>query len=103
MNREIYVMVDSVSGNFGEPFTMANHAELRREFENALKSPAVPAYAFRDCDVLHLGCFIPDVDSPRIIPAAVPTCVLRGGSYNVDEIRRQNSDVSSAAFELSSD
>ena len=102
MNREIYVMYDSVSQNFGEPFTMANSADLRREFEETVKNPAVPVYAIRDVCVLHLGTFIPDSDNPVIIPATVPTVILRGGNYNVEEMRGQNSAGSSAAPELHS-
>lgn len=102
MDREIYVMVDSVSGIFGEPFTMANDAELRREFEQTLKSPAVPAYTLRDVVVLHLGTLHPDRDNPCIIPAAIPCVVIRGGSYNVEEIRKQVFNDAAAASVLPS-
>lgn len=57
MKREIYVFMDSVSQNFGEPFTLANFAELRREFQKLCENPAVPAYAVRDTIVIHLGTF----------------------------------------------
>lgn len=100
MNREVYVMFDSVAQNFGEPFTMANSAEMRRSFEQTVKNPAVPEYAIRDVCVLHLGTFIPDPDNPRIIPVAVPNVEVRGGNYNVEEIRRQDSSLASAASEL---
>lgn len=100
MERELYVMYDTVSQAFGEPFTMANLAELRRQFEQIAANPAVPVYAIRDVCVLHLGTFVPDCDNPRIVPLAVPTVVLRGGSYNVEEIRGQSSSVSAATSEL---
>lgn len=103
MEREIYVMYDTVSQAFGEPFTMANLAELRRQFEQTVANPAVPVYAIRDVCVLHLGTFVPDSDNPRIVPLAVPTVVLRGGSYNVEEIRGQSSSVPASASQLHSE
>lgn len=103
MNRNIYVLFDSVSGNFGELFTLANDAEMRREFEQLIRNPAVPDYAVRDCCVLRIGSFIPDANNPRIVPEAVPPVVLRGGNYNVLEIRGQSSSVSAPASELHSE
>lgn len=97
MNREIYVMVDTVSGVFGEPFTMANDAELRREFEQSLLSPAVPAYTLRDVAVLHLGTLCTDRDDPRIVPTGIVSVVVRGGSYNVEEMRKQAFNDAAAA------
>lgn len=102
MKREIYVMYDMVSQSFGEPFTVANFADMRRQFEQTIANPAVPAYAICDVCVIHLGSFIPDPDNPVIIPEAVPSVVLRGGNYNVEEIRRQNSSVDAPASELHS-
>lgn len=100
MKREIYVFMDSVSRNYGEPFTMANAAELRRHFEQMVRNPAVPAYAIRDTVVIHLGTFIPDSENPIIVPENIPVVVLRGDSYNVDEIRKQDSDGTASAHEL---
>lgn len=57
MKRELYVFMDSVSQNFGEPFTLANFGELRREFQKLCENPAIPAYAIRDTIVVHLGTF----------------------------------------------
>lgn len=102
MKREIYVFMDSVSQNFGEPFTLANDAELRREFHKICENPAVPAYAVRDTIVIHLGSFYPDPVDPRIDPVSVPTVVLRGDAYNVEEIRGQGATCPPAASELSS-
>ena len=102
MKRELYVFMDSVSQNFGEPFTLANFAELRREFQKICENPAVPAYAVRDTIVIHLGSFVPDSVNPRIEPVSVPTVVLRGDAYNVEEIRGQSSACPSAAPELCS-
>lgn len=100
MKREIYVFMDSVSRAFGEPFTMANDAELRRHFRNMVEDCSVPAYAIRDTVVVHLGTFVPDPDHPHIDPDVVPFTVLRGDSYNVEEIRRQGSVVAATASEL---
>lgn len=102
MKREIYVFMDSVSQNFGELFTLANFAELRREFQKLCKNPAIPSYAIRDTIVLHLGSFYPDPTNPRIETLPVAITCLRGDAYNVDEIRGQSSDGSTAASELSS-
>lgn len=96
MRRELYVMVDSVSGNFGEPFTMANHAELRRQFEQIAANPALPAYALRDTLVVYLGALSADIENPCIIPAAVPTVILRGESYNYEKIRKCDSEMDAA-------
>lgn len=101
MKREIYVFVDSVSQNFGEPFTLANAAELRREFRKLCENPAVPDYAVRDTIVLHLGTFYPDAVNPRIEPLPVPVTALRGDVFDVDEIRRQSPDGPASAPELS--
>lgn len=103
MKREIYVFMDTVSRNFGEPFTMANDAELRRHFGQMVENPAIPAYAIRDTLVVHLGTFIPDPDHPHIEPDVVPFTVLRGDAYNVEEIRRQNASVDVTASELPAD
>lgn len=103
MKREIYVFMDTVSRGFGEPFTMANDAELRRQFEHMVKDSAIPAYAIRDTVVVHLGTFEPNADHPHIVPDAVPFTVLRGDSFNVDEIRRQISSVDASTSELCSD
>lgn len=103
MKRELYVFMDCVSQNFGEPFTLANFNELRREFQKLCENPAVPAYALRDTNVVHLGTFYPDPLNPRIEPLPVPITCLRGGSYNVDEIRGQSTACPSAAPELCSD
>lgn len=100
MKREIYVFMDSVSRGFGEPFTMANDAELRRHFERMAADVSIPAYAIRDTVVVHLGTFIPDSDNPCIVSDAVPAVVLRGDAYNVEEIRRQSSAVAAATHEL---
>lgn len=100
MKREIYVFMDSVSQNYGEPFTLANDAELRREFHKICENPAVPAYAVRDTIVIHLGTFYPDPVDPRIDPVPVPTVVLRGDGFNVEEIRGQSAPCSPAAPEL---
>lgn len=102
MKREVYVMYDMVSQAFGEPFTMANAAEMRRQFEQTVADPAVPVYAIRDVCVIHLGTFVPDPDNPCIVPEAVASVVLRGGNYNVEEIRRQSDVVVTPASELSS-
>ena len=103
MKREIYVFMDSVSRGFGEPFTMANDAELRRQFGNMVENPSVPAYAIRDTLVIHLGTFVPDPDHPHIVADVVPFTVLRGDAYNVEEIRRQSPVVAATASELPSD
>lgn len=100
MKREIYVFMDSVSQNFGEPFTLANFAELRREFQKICENPAVPAYAVRDTIVIHLGTFYPDPVNPRVDPLPVPITCLRGDAYNVEEIRGQSSVCPPAAPEL---
>lgn len=100
MRRELFVMVDSVSGMFGEPFTMANVAEMRRQFEQIVQNPSVPAYAIRDTVVVHLGSLNADIENPMLIPAAVPTVILRGDAYNVEEIRKPAVDVDAAASEL---
>lgn len=100
MKRELYVFMDSVSQNFGEPFTLANFAELQREFRKICESPSVPAYAVRDTIVIHLGTFFPDPVNPRIEPLPIPITCLRGDAFNVDEIRGQSTDCSSAASEL---
>lgn len=103
MKREIYVFMDSVSQNFGEPFTLANFAELRREFQKLCENPAIPAYAVRDTLVIHLGSFYLDPVNPRIEPLPVPITCLRGDAYNVEEIRGQNAPGASASSELCSD
>lgn len=95
MKREIYVFMDSVSRNFGEPFTMANDAELRRHFLQMARNPAIPAYAIRDTVVLHLGTFVPNPDNPVIMPENIPVVVLRGDSYDVQKLREDNSDSAS--------
>lgn len=100
MKRELFVMVDTVSGLFGEPFTMANVAEMRRQFDQIVQNPAVPNYAIRDTVVVHLGTLNADIENPCVVPAPVATVVLRGDAYNVEEIRKQNVDVDSAASEL---
>lgn len=102
MKREVYVFMDSVSQNFGEPFVLANFAELRREFQKICENPAVPAYAVRDTIVIHLGSFFPDPVNPRIEPLPVPITCLRGDAYNVEEIRGQSPACPSAASELCS-
>lgn len=102
MERQIFCFVDSVSGNVGEIFTLANRKELRREFRKICENPAVPAYAVRDVIVLHLGTFHCDPDNIYIESLPVPITVLRGGSFDVDEIRRQASDDAVAASELHS-
>lgn len=102
MKRELYVFMDSVSQNFGEPFTLANFADLRREFQKLCENPSVPAYALRDTIVLHLGTFYPDPVNPRLETLPVPITCLRGDAYNVDEIRGQGTSGSSAASELRS-
>lgn len=103
MKRNIYVLYDSVSGNFGELFTLANDAEMRREFEQLVRNPAIPDYAITDCCVVRLGSFISDIENPHIVPESVPAVILRGGNYNVSEIRGQVSTVSSSASEQHSD
>lgn len=103
MKRELYVFMDAVSQNFGEPFTLANVAELRREFQKICENPAIPAYAVRDTIVVHLGTFFPDPVNPRIDPLSVPTVVLRGDGFNVEEIRRQSASCPPAAPELCAD
>lgn len=103
MKRELYVFMDSVSQNFGEPFTLANFAELRREFQKLCENPAVPAYAIRDTIVVHLGTFYSDPVNPRVEPLPVPITCLRGDAYNVDEIRGQGTSFSSVSSELCSD
>lgn len=102
MKREIYVFFDSVAQNFGEPFTMANSSEMRRQFEQIVANPAIPAYAIADTCVVHLGEFVPDPDNPHIVPDAIPYVELRGGNYNVEERRRQNSACTATASELPS-
>lgn len=97
MNKEMYVFMDSVSGQFGEPFTMANHTDLRRYFEELCRHSAVPTYALRDTVVLHVGTFVIENGSPSIVPVPFPITVLRGDSFNVEEIRNQISDVSVTA------
>lgn len=87
MKREIYVFMDSVSRNFGEPFTMANDAELRRHFVQMVRNVDIPAFAIRDTIVLHLGTFVPDSENPVIIAENIPTVILRGDSYDVEKIR----------------
>lgn len=103
MKRNIYVLFDSVSGNFGELFTLANDAEMRREFEQLVRNPAIPEYAITDCCVLRLGSFISDTENPHLVPESVPVVILRGGNYNVSEIRGQVSSVSASASELHSE
>lgn len=100
MQRNIYVLFDNVSGNFGELFTLANDAEMRREFEQLIRNPAVPDYAIRDCCVVRLGSFVSDAENPHIVPESIPSVILRGGNYNVSEIRGQVSSVSAPASEL---
>lgn len=102
MKREIYVFMDSVSRSFGEPFTMANVAELRRHFDRLVKMDDVPAYVIRDTVVLHLGTFVPDSDHPVIIPENIPVVVLRGDSYDVEKIRSESSPTANAVSELPS-
>lgn len=102
MKREIYVFLDHVSQNYGDPFCMANLADLKREFQRLCENPAVPAYAIRDTLVLYLGDFYPDPVNPRIEALPAPITVIRGDSYNVDEIRGQSSNSSSSASQLPS-
>lgn len=102
MKREIYVFMDSVSRSFGEPFTMANVAELRRHFEQLVRNPDIPDYVIRDTVVVHLGSFVLDPDNPVIVPEKIPVVVLRGDSYHVEEIRKESRGGSAAAPELHS-
>lgn len=81
---------------------MANASEMRRQFEQMVANPSVPAYAIADTCVIHLGVFVPDPDNPHIVPDAIPYVELRGGNYNVEERRRQASPVDAAASELHS-
>jgi hypothetical protein len=97
MNKEIYVFMDSVSGQFGEPFTMANHIDLKRYFEELCKNSSLPTYALRDTVVIHVGTFVIENGSPSIVPVPFPTTVLRGDSFNVEEIRKQVFDVPASA------
>lgn len=102
MKKEIYVFMDSVSQNLGDPFVLSNFNELRREFHKICENPAVPAYVIRDTNVIYLGSFYPDSVNPRIEPLPVPVTVLRGDAYNVEEIRGQSTACPSAASELCS-
>lgn len=103
MNRNVYVLFDTVSGNFGELFTLANDAEMRREFEQLVRNPSIPDYAIRDCCVIRLGSFVSDANNPCLVPEAVPPVILRGGNFNVSEIRGQVSSVPASASELHSE
>lgn len=81
MERNIYVMVDSVSGMVAEPFVMANDAELKRMFKPIAQSGSVPIHVLRDTVVFHLGKLVADTEVPRIDPAPWSNVVLRGDAY----------------------
>lgn len=82
--NNVYAVYDSCSGNFGDPFIVANDACAKRLFDNTLAQSSVPKY-IRDDSVLYgLGFF--DPKTGYFSSDVPPYVVSRGSSVVVSDV-----------------
>lgn len=77
---KLYVMMDRVSGVFGNVFEDHNDAAVKRAFKNVVDSGSIPRHVALDTVVFCLGDFIQDSTQPHI-DSCIPYVVLRGDEY----------------------
>lgn len=81
------IMLDHVSGQFGQPFHCPNSATLNRDLASLIYNPEIPDQFIHDTVVVALGEFNMDPINPAYDMYSVPKIVWRGDSPEVSELR----------------
>lgn len=71
----LYCILDTCSGVFGDPVVADNDAVAKRVFEYAVSDPSIPDYIRQDSVLYRIATF--DRASGEVCPV-VPCVVLRG-------------------------
>lgn len=81
------IMLDHVSGQFGQPFHCPNPSTLNRDLLQMISNPDIPDQFIHDTVVLALGEFNMDPVNPTYNLYSVPKTIWRGDSPDVSEFR----------------
>lgn len=81
------IMLDHVSGQFGQPFHCPNASTLNRDLMQLVSNPDVPDQFIHDTVVLALGEFNMDPVNPAYVMYSLPKTLWRGDSHEVSEFR----------------
>lgn len=81
MRFNLYLIVDSVSGNFGSCFLAPNDNAVLRDFKNIVNSQSVPSEILRDTVIYCFGSFVPGDVIPAFESLPDARVVCRGSSF----------------------
>ena len=81
------IMMDHVSGQFGQPFHCPNASTLNRDLMQLVSNPEIPDQFIHDTIVMALGEFNMDPVHPAYDMYPVPKILWRGDSTDVSEYR----------------
>lgn len=89
MYREMYVIQDSVSRQFGEPFVSVNDDTVRRSIYPVFAAQGVEHPEILDGAVLAIAAIFITDDKYNIEPYAVPRRVCTGRDSEVSALMRE--------------
>lgn len=94
MKKNIYGLVDSRSGNFGDICILDRDEEFRDGCASLLMNPDIPDYVVADLVGLCYGSIVYDSDMlyPKFDIASIPKLIVNGSDF---VLLRKKEDVSS--------
>lgn len=93
---KLYVMMDRVSGAFGNVFEEANDASVKRNFKSMIDSGSVPSHFAKDTVVFCVGEIVKDSTEPKLIPC-ISYVVCRGDEYEYSYACEENLSTSACS------
>ncbi len=93
MRKNIYGLVDSRSGNFGDICILDRDEEFRDGCTSLLMNPDIPDYVVADLVGLRYGSIVYDSDMlyPKFEIASIPALIVNGSDFI---LLRKKEDVS---------